>query len=70
MILDAHVPAGQVAGCRCVAGVAAGSAWTQEKQRGPGWSWDMHGWGQGSGAGRADPAAPLGALPMALPSHS
>lgn len=33
------LPAGQAAGCRCVAGVAAGSMWTQEKQRGLRWSW-------------------------------
>lgn len=64
------LPAGQAVGCMCAAGVAAGSAWTREKQRGPGWSWDMHGWGPGSAAQRADPVASLGVLPTALPTCS
>lgn len=64
------VPAGQAAGCTCAAGVMAGSVWSQEKQQGLGWSWDMQGWGQGLGVGRFGPEAPLGVLLMGLPQRS
>lgn len=64
------LPAAQAVGCRCVAVVAAGSVPTREKQQGPGWSWDMRGWGPGSGVPQPAPAALLGVLPMGLPPCS
>ena len=63
-------PAGQAVGCKRVAGVTAGSAWTREMQGGPGWNRCMHGWGLDSGVVRTDPVAPPGVLLMALPPRS
>lgn len=64
------LPAGQAAGRRCVAGVAAGSVWTREKRRVPRWSWGRRGSDLGSGARWPDPAASPGAPPVALPPCS
>lgn len=62
--------AAQAVGCMCVAGVVAGSVWSQEKQQGLGWSWDMHGWAPTLGVGQAGPAAPLYVPLMGLPPRS
>lgn len=47
---ERSLPAGQAAGRRCVAAVAAGSVWTREKWQGPRWSWGRRGLDLGSGA--------------------
>lgn len=67
---ERSLPAGQAAGRRCVAAVAAGSVWTRGKRRGPSWSWGTRGLDRGSGARWAGPAASPGAPLVALPPCS